>query len=43
MKIISFGSSSAGNSYLLDDGKSVLMIECGFAYKPLAVMMREKG
>lgn len=43
MKITSFGSSSAGNSYLIDDGKSVLMIECGFAYKTLVGMMREKG
>ena len=43
MKIRDFGSSSAGNSYVLDDGASLLMIECGFSYKPLVRMMREAG
>lgn len=41
MKIKSFGSSSAGNAYLLDDGASVLLIECGFNFKNLTKMIRE--
>ena len=41
MKIKSFGSSSAGNAYLLDDGASVLLIECGFTFKNLTRMIRE--
>lgn len=43
MKIISFGSSSAGNCYLVSDGESLIMIECGFPFKWLAGQMREKG
>ena len=41
MKVKSFGSSSAGNAYLLDDGASVLLIECGFTFKNLTTMLRE--
>ena len=43
MKIVSLGSSSNGNSYILNDGASLLMLECGFKYKPLVTMMREKN
>ena len=41
MKIKSFGSSSAGNAYILDDGASVLLIECGFTFKNLTRKIRE--
>jgi len=41
LKIKSLGSSSAGNAYVINDGQSVLLIECGFAYKPLVRMLRE--
>jgi phosphoribosyl 1,2-cyclic phosphodiesterase len=41
LKIKSFGSSSSGNAYLLDDGASVLLIECGFTFKNLVKMIRE--
>lgn len=43
MKVKSFGSSSAGNAYLLDDGASVLLLECGFTFKNLTKMIRETG
>ena len=43
MKIRSVGSSSAGNGYLIDDGGSVILIECGFTLKNLTRKVREKG
>lgn len=43
MRIKSLGSSSSGNAYILDDGSSLLLIECGFSYKPLTKMIREQG
>ena len=43
MRVISLGSSSAGNCYLISDRAGLLMIECGFPYKWLAGQMREKG
>lgn len=33
IKIKSFGSGSSGNSYLIDDGHSQLIIECGMSFK----------
>lgn len=35
MKLIVLGSNSDGNCYLLDDGKEVLMIECGVGIKAI--------
>lgn len=32
MKLICFGSSSAGNCYLLDNGREALLIECGIQF-----------
>ena len=43
MKIQSFGSSSAGNAYILDDGASVLLIECGLTFKKLTTRLRGAG
>ena len=43
MKIISLGSSSAGNCYLISDGECLIMLECGFSFKWIAGQMREKG
>lgn len=40
IKIKSFGSGSSGNAYLIDDGYSQLMIECGVPYKQV---QREMG
>lgn len=33
MKLTILGSSSAGNCYLLDNGKESLLVECGLSYK----------
>lgn len=40
IKIKAFGSGSSGNSYLLDDGYSQLMIECGLPFKKVLQEMR---
>lgn len=40
IKIKSFGSGSNGNSYLIDDGQSQLMIECGISLKKVQQAMR---
>lgn len=39
IKIKSFGSSSAGNAYLIDDGQSQLMIECGVQFSKIKQKM----
>lgn len=39
IKVKVFGSGSSGNSYLLDDGNSQLMIEAGISYKHVEVEM----
>lgn len=39
IKIKSFGSGSSGNSYLIDDGHSQLLIECGIRFETLAKEM----
>lgn len=36
MKLTILGSSSAGNCYLLDNGKESLLVECGVSYKSIA-------
>lgn len=43
MKFIPLASSSAGNAYLLDDGKSVLLLECGLSYRRLGQLIRAAG
>lgn len=40
LKIVSFGSGSAGNGYLIDDGYSQLMIEAGVQFKKVQQAMR---
>lgn len=40
IKITSFGSGSSGNSYLIDDGKTQLMIECGVQFKEVQKKMK---
>ena len=43
LKFIPLASSSAGNAYLLDDGKSVLLLECGLSYRRLGQLVRAAG
>lgn len=43
MKLISLGSSSHGNSYILNDGQSRLMLECGLTWKKLQQRLHESG
>lgn len=43
MKIIPLCSSSEGNCYLIDDGSSVLMIECGRSIRQLRKLARAAG
>ncbi|MHC5215230.1 MBL fold metallo-hydrolase [Enterococcus sp. LJL128] len=40
LKIKSFGSGSKGNGYLIDDGHSQLLIECGVPYKQIQREMK---
>ncbi|WP_195515529.1 MBL fold metallo-hydrolase [Enterococcus dispar] len=40
IKIKSFGSGSDGNAYLIDDGQTQLMIECGVSFKKIQQAMR---
>ncbi|WP_373749824.1 MBL fold metallo-hydrolase [Jeotgalibaca porci] len=40
IKITSFGSGSSGNCYLIDDGSSQLLIECGVRFELVKQKMR---
>lgn len=39
MRFQSLASSSAGNAYVLDDGESRILLECGLSYKKLQKLM----
>lgn len=39
----SLASSSHGNAYLVSDGETTLLLECGVSYPKLTKLMREKG
>ena len=39
MELKILGSSSAGNCYLLDNGKETLMIECGVSFRKVSVSL----
>ncbi|MCD7829742.1 MAG: MBL fold metallo-hydrolase [Clostridiales bacterium] len=43
MKFLPLGSSSHGNAYLVDDGESVLLIECGVSFRRLGQLVRGAG
>lgn len=43
MKLVPLASSSHGNAYLVDDGESVLLLECGLSYRRLSKLIREAG
>jgi phosphoribosyl 1,2-cyclic phosphodiesterase len=43
MKFIPLGSSSQGNAYLIDDGVSVLLVECGLSFRRLGQLVRGEG
>lgn len=43
IKISSLGSSSFGNAYIVDDGCSSILLECGMTYKKLAEKIRRTG
>jgi phosphoribosyl 1,2-cyclic phosphodiesterase len=43
LNLISLGSSSKGNCYLINDGSSVLMVECGLTWKRLQLRLHQAG
>lgn len=43
MKFLSLASSSHGNAYLVDDGKTVLLLECGLSFRRLGQLVRGAG
>lgn len=43
MRFTSLASSSHGNAYLVDDGRSVLLLECGLSFRRLGKLVREAG
>ena len=43
MKFLSLASSSHGNAYLVDDGESVLLLECGLSFRRLGQLVRGAG
>lgn len=43
LRFLPLASSSHGNAYLVDDGNSVLLLECGLSYRRLSRLIREAG
>ena len=43
MRFISLGSSSHGNAYLVTDGTSTILIECGLSFRRLGQLVRGAG
>lgn len=43
MRFVPLGSSSHGNAYIVDDGATVVLLECGLTYKRLGKLVREAG
>lgn len=43
MRFISLASSSHGNAYLVDDGKTVLLLECGLSFRRLGQLVLGAG
>lgn len=43
MRFIPLGSSSHGNAYIVDDGETAVLLECGLTYKRLGKLVREAG
>lgn len=43
MRFIALGSSSSGNAYIVDDGTTTLLIECGLTYRRLGILVRKAG
>lgn len=43
MKFISLASSSHGNAYIVDDGKTQVLIECGVSHRKLQQLCRAAG
>ena len=43
MKFISLASSSAGNAYIVDDGETMVLIECGVSHRKLQQLCRSAG
>ena len=43
MRFLSLASSSHGNAYLVDDGKTVLLLECGPSFRRLGQLVRGAG
>lgn len=43
MRIVSLGSGSKGNAYVVDDGRAAVLIDCGLNYKTLVARLTEAG
>ena len=43
MRVVSLGSGSSGNGFLLDTGEAALLIDCGVAVRPCQAAIRDYG